>query len=123
VTPCSRTTTERATNNLWRGSLSDRRTVPLDCVAGPAFQVKTWGPLRAPAGASSLATERVFACRSEPARDGLKSAAFSQDTRVIVDDHRRNAARSKLAPTGLVGVRSICELPNLLWERACPRKR
>ncbi|AFY20379.1 hypothetical protein PputUW4_03184 [Pseudomonas sp. UW4] len=30
---------------------------------------------------------------------------------------------SKLAPTGLVGVRSICELPNLLWERACPRKR
>ncbi|EJM38117.1 hypothetical protein PMI26_04786, partial [Pseudomonas sp. GM33] len=29
---------------------------------------------------------------------------------------------SELAPTGLVGVRSICELPNLLWERACPRK-
>jgi len=25
---------------------------------------------------------------------------------------------SKLAPTGLVGVRSICGLPNLLWELA-----
>ncbi len=31
---------------------------------------------------------------------------------------------SKLAPTGLVGVRSICELPNLLWEpsRSCSQR-
>ncbi|MCY1258059.1 hypothetical protein D9M68_48950 [compost metagenome] len=28
---------------------------------------------------------------------------------------------SKLAPTGLVGVRKICKHPKKLWERACSR--
>ena len=32
-----------------------------------------------------------FYCRSELARDGLKNAAFSQQTRVIVNDHREQA--------------------------------
>ncbi|CAI8812076.1 hypothetical protein EMIT0P74_10297 [Pseudomonas sp. IT-P74] len=34
-------------------------------------------------------------CRSELARDGLKSAAFSQQIRVIVDDHREQARSYK----------------------------
>jgi hypothetical protein len=38
-------------------------------------------------------------CRSELARDDLKSAALNQSARIIVNDHRRNAARSKRAPT------------------------
>jgi hypothetical protein len=39
-------------------------------------------------------------CRSEPARDERPGNAGIQTARVIVDDHRRNAARSRLAPTG-----------------------
>jgi hypothetical protein len=30
-------------------------------------------------------------CRSELARDGLKSATYNQETRVIVNDHREQA--------------------------------
>ncbi|WP_392887249.1 hypothetical protein ACF6ZU_22930 [Pseudomonas migulae] len=32
-----------------------------------------------------------FPCRSEPARDGLQNAAFTQTARVIVNDHRERA--------------------------------
>jgi len=32
-----------------------------------------------------------FSCRSEPARDGLENAAFTQTARVIVYDHREQA--------------------------------
>ena len=42
-------------------------------------------------------------CGSELARDGLKGDSFTQKERVIVNDHRRNAARSKLAPTRVMG--------------------
>ncbi len=42
---------------------------------------------------------RVAPCRSELAREGLKDAALIQTAHVIVEVHRRNAARSKLAPT------------------------
>jgi hypothetical protein len=38
--------------------------------------------------------------RSELARDGLKGDAFIQKTRVIVNVHRRNAARTNRASTG-----------------------
>jgi hypothetical protein len=38
-----------------------------------------------------LAKFTVAACRSELARDGLKSAAFNQKTRVIVNDYREQA--------------------------------
>ena len=38
-------------------------------------------------------------CRSEPARDEQLDIAGIQAPRVTVDHHRRNAARSKLAPT------------------------
>ena len=34
-------------------------------------------------------------CRSEPARDGLKSTAFNQQARVIVSDHREQARSYK----------------------------
>jgi hypothetical protein len=38
-------------------------------------------------------------CRSELARDGLHGGAFIQETRVIVNVHRRNAARTNRAST------------------------
>ncbi|WP_178114383.1 hypothetical protein [Pseudomonas sp. ANT_H4] len=38
-------------------------------------------------------------CRSELAREEPEGTAFIQEAHVIVNDHRRNAARSKLAPT------------------------
>ena len=38
-------------------------------------------------------------CRSELAREGRESTAYIQAAPVIVNVHRRNAARSKLAPT------------------------
>ncbi|CAI8935817.1 hypothetical protein EMIT0P44_40014 [Pseudomonas sp. IT-P44] len=38
-------------------------------------------------------------CRSRLAGDGFEDAAFIQELRVIVNDHHRNAARSKPAPT------------------------
>jgi hypothetical protein len=34
-------------------------------------------------------------CRSELARDGLESAAFNQNTRAIVNDHREQARSYK----------------------------
>ncbi len=39
-------------------------------------------------------------CRSEPAREKRLNNTIIQAARVIVDVHRRNVARSKLAPTG-----------------------
>ncbi|AFY21421.1 hypothetical protein PputUW4_04229 [Pseudomonas sp. UW4] len=41
--------------------------------------------------ASKLAPTADRNCRSQPAGDGLKRAAFIQATRVIVDDHREQA--------------------------------
>ncbi len=43
--------------------------------------------------------EHSIPCRSELAREKRPGNAFIQTARVIVDVHRRNAARSKLAPT------------------------
>ncbi|MOA45300.1 hypothetical protein D3C78_1676850 [compost metagenome] len=52
--------------------------------------------------APSVAAETVVdLCRSEPAREEPESATGCQTCRVIVYAHRRNAARSKLAPTGI----------------------
>jgi hypothetical protein len=39
-------------------------------------------------------------CRSEHAREKRQNNTGIQIALVIVDDHRRNAARSMLAPTG-----------------------
>ncbi len=47
-----------------------------------------------------MARAAVPFCGSEPARDERPDNAGIQTARVIVDVHRRNAARSWLAPTG-----------------------
>ena len=44
--------------------------------------------------------QRGDPCRSEHAREKPESTTGCQASRVIVDLHRRNAARSMLAPTG-----------------------
>ena len=51
-------------------------------------------------GEERVVVRRCALCRSEPARDERQGNAGIQEARVIVDDHRRNAARSRLAPTG-----------------------
>ena len=57
------------------------------------------------ADAGGLTTDRIsrmylFHCGSELAREERPDDEGIQAVRVIVDVHRRNAARSKLAPTG-----------------------
>ena len=51
-------------------------------------------------GEERVGVRRCALCRSEPARDDRLGNAGIQEARAIVDDHRRNAARSWLAPTG-----------------------
>jgi hypothetical protein len=47
--------------------------------------------------------ESIAFCYGLPAKN-VKETVFFQPARVIVSVHRRNAARSKLAPTGFAGL-------------------
>ena len=42
----------------------------------------------------------MLLCRSEPARDGMKNAAFIQKARVFVNDHREQARSYKCVTIG-----------------------
>ena len=57
-------------------------------------------------------------CRSELARDELKNDVGFQANRVIVDDHRRNAARSELAPTEEVAYSNFHQKWKLVLSKA-----
>ena len=59
----------------------------------------------------------IQTCGSEPARDGMAHSTSPPQTH----RYRRNAARSKLAPTlALRRAQHLCPTPDL-WERACSR--
>src|SRR5690606_34567893 len=75
---------------------------PLGLSRGQENQKPDQDQTRKRGGLTADLISRMYSsfCRSEPAREKYPDNAFIQTGRVIVDVHRRNAARSMLAPTG-----------------------